>query len=130
MSLYKTTLHFRVIYAIAKHFDYNLSLFPPEYKHIYKIYNIKKVIVTFYLTFMTFFPCNCEFISHNSDLISQNFIDIKVISEFCLFFFFLGGGGGGVEVIIMCCKVRIKKKCQNCEMKNSQVPCLFHFFIL
>ncbi len=51
MSLSKINLHFSVIYAIAKHLDSNskLSLFPPEYKHI------KKAIVTFYLTIMTFF---------------------------------------------------------------------------
>ncbi len=51
MSFIQINLHFSVICALQKHLDSNskLSLFPPEYKHI------KKAIVTFCLTIMTFF---------------------------------------------------------------------------
>ncbi len=34
--------------------------------------NKKMVIVSFYLTILTFFPCNCKFTFRNSEFFSQN----------------------------------------------------------
>ncbi len=48
---------------------------------------IKKVIVTFYLTILTFFSGNCKFLSHNSEGEKSQNCEIKSRSNLFLFLY-------------------------------------------